>query len=322
MSLLTVKNLGVELLTHAGPARALRDVSFELERGSTMGLVGESGCGKSMTALALMGLLPDGSTSSGSARFDGIELTDLDEGSWCQLRGARIAMIFQEPMTSLNPLHRVGNQIVECLRIHGRVTRGEARAEAGTLLERVGIADAVRRLADYPHQFSGGQRQRVMIAMALANKPDLLIADEPTTALDVTVQKQILDLIRSLVDDLDMAMLLISHDLGVIAQHTEHMAVMYGGTVVEQGRTERVLGAPAHPYTRGLLGSLPRPGQRGRLRSIPGTVPQLSDLGDGCPFVDRCSEAIDSCGQHMPGPSVLAGEHSAACVHLDVGHRS
>ncbi|MCW5639967.1 MAG: ABC transporter ATP-binding protein, partial [Rubrivivax sp.] len=289
--MLEVADLHVTLNTARGPAHALRQVSFAMQRGDTVGLIGESGCGKSITALALMGLLPDGARVAGSIRFDGRELTALGEDALCDLRGARIGMIFQEPMTALNPLHTIGRQIAEPLRLHQGLTAAAARAEALRLLERVQLPDAKKRLDAWPHQMSGGQRQRVVIAIALACGPDLLIADEPTTALDVTIQREVLDLIAELVAEDGMGLLLISHDLGVMAETVQRVLVMYGGTVVESGPTGAVFGTLAHPYTRGLFAARPRLGlARGtRLATIPGRVPDLADLPPGCPFADRCA---------------------------------
>ena len=258
MSLLQVSGLEVVFETASGPARAVRGVGFALDRGETLGIVGESGCGKTMTALALMGLLPEGARVTGEVRLDGIDLLAGSEDEWCRVRGNRIAMVFQEPMSSLNPLHTVGRQVAEGLILHRGLGRGGARREARRLLELVGIEDAGRRLDDYPHQLSGGQRQRVMIAMALANEPDILIADEPTTALDVTIQKQILDLVDGLVRELGMGLVLISHDLAVIAHTVERIMVMYGGAVVESAPTRALFGRLSHPYTQGLLSGIPR----------------------------------------------------------------
>jgi peptide/nickel transport system ATP-binding protein len=297
----------------------VRDASFTLERGQTLGLVGESGCGKSMTAMALMGLLPENAQVSGSIRFDGEELTAKSDGEMCEIRGNRIGMIFQEPMTALNPVHTIGQQVAEPLRLHRRLSGRAARAEAIALLDRVGIPDAARRIDAYPHQFSGGQRQRVTIAMALACGPDLLIADEPTTALDVTIQRQILDLIRELVAERGMALLLISHDLGVIAQNVARMLVMYGGSVVESGPTTEVFANRMHPYTLGLFGA--RPGLRSRkgqrLAMIPGTVPELVDLPPGCPFAGRCPFTIPECHVTAPPPIEVGPDHRARCIRLD-----
>ncbi len=303
MPLLEVNNLSVQLLTPRGPAQAVRDVSFSLARGETLGLIGESGCGKSITALSLLGLLPDNATVSGSIRFDSKELVGASDGALRELRGNRIGMIFQEPMTALNPVHTVGHQVAEPLRLHRGASRNDAREQAIALMDRVGIANASGRFDAYPHQFSGGQRQRITIAMALACGPDVLIADEPTTALDVTLQGQILDLISDLVQERGMALILISHDLGVIAQNAARMMVMYGGSVVEIGPTAEVFAHRAHPYTRGLFGARPKVGAtRGaRLATIAGTVPELIDLPPGCPFSDRCPFMVPQCVDKRPG---------------------
>ncbi|MCM2345377.1 MAG: ABC transporter ATP-binding protein [Acidovorax soli] len=323
--LLQVTQLRIHLHTHRGAADAVRGIDFTLHRGETLGLVGESGCGKSLTALALMGLLPEAAQASGSILLDGQELVGLDDTALCRLRGNRIGMVFQEPMAALNPVHRIGDQVAEPLRLHCGMGRTAARREALALLERVGIADAARRLEDYPHQFSGGQRQRITIAMALACGPDLLIADEPTTALDVTVQQQILDLIGDLVAERGMALILISHDLGVIAQNADRMLVMYGGSVVESGPTETVFSAMAHPYTRGLLAARPqlvprRAGERPRLATIAGTVPELTHLPAGCPFAGRCGFTVAACHSTAPQPVPLGtggAGHLVRCIRLD-----
>ena len=318
-ALLEVTDLRVTLHTARGAADALRGVSFALQRGDTVGLIGESGCGKSITALALMGLLPEGARVAGSIRFDGQELTTLSEGALCRLRGARIGMIFQEPMTALNPLHTIGRQIAEPLRLHRGLSDAAARAEALRLLERVQLPDAKKRLDAWPHQMSGGQRQRVVIAIALACGPDLLIADEPTTALDVTIQREVLELIAELVAEDGMGLLLISHDLGVMAETAQRMLVMYGGTVVESGPTAAVFRRLAHPYTRGLFAARPRLGlARGtRLATIPGRVPELADLPPGCPFAERCGYVIDACRRALPPPMPVAPGHDARCIRLD-----
>ena len=319
MALLDVHNLGVQLQTQRGPAAAVRELSFSLEKGQTLGLIGESGCGKSITALALMGLLPERAETSGSIRFDGQELVGLPDAALRQLRGNRIGMIFQEPMTALNPVHTIGHQVAEPLMLHRGATARAALRQAIELLERVGIPDAARRAGAYPHQFSGGQRQRVTIAMALACGPDLLIADEPTTALDVTIQGQILDLIADLVQERGMALLLISHDLGVIAQNAAHMMVMYGGRVMESGPTATVFAAMRHPYTRGLFGARPQLGApRGtRLSTIDGSVPELADLAPGCPFAGRCPQAGADCRTTKPTTHAFTTGHLAHCLHLD-----
>ena len=324
MPLLDVSHLRVDLRTHRGTAAAVRDMSFTLERGDTLGLIGESGCGKSMTALALMGLAPDNATVSGSLKLGGQQLVGLHERDWRRVRGARIAMIFQEPMTALNPVHRVGAQIAEPLRLHQNLSGSAAREKAIALLDRVGIPDAARRVDSFPHQFSGGQRQRIMIAMALACEPDVLIADEPTTALDVTVQKQILALIRELVDERGMALILISHDLGLIAQNVQRMMVMYGGAVVESGPAAQVFGQPAHPYTRGLLAARPSLAQRlvahrsERLPTIKGSVPDLFSLPLGCPFAGRCAYTEDACFTDEPPVVPMGSAHWFRCRRADV----
>ena len=326
MALLEVHDLRVTLQTSRGAHEALRGISLDLDRGQTLGLIGESGCGKSITALALMGLLPDGATVSGSIRFGGQELTTLDEAALCRLRGHKMGMVFQEPMTALNPLHTVGHQIAEPLRLHQGLSRSAARAEALRLLQRVQLPQAAQRLDAYPHQLSGGQRQRVVIAIALACGPDLLIADEPTTALDVTIQREVLDLIQELVreesnreGERGMALLLISHDLGVMADTVQRMLVMYGGTVAESGPTAAVFERLAHPYTRGLFAARPRLGlARGtRLATIPGRVPALADMPPGCPFAERCTRAVDDCRRAAPPAVPVGPQHEARCWRVE-----
>ncbi|MFO1279483.1 MAG: ABC transporter ATP-binding protein [Burkholderiaceae bacterium] len=323
--LLEATDLRLRLRTHAGAVDAVRGVSFKLRRGETLGLVGESGCGKSLTAMTLMGLQPEGATVSGSLRFHGEELIGQSEARWCALRGDRIAMVFQEPMSALNPVHTIGHQVAEPLRLHRGLSAAAARQEAVALLDRVGIADASRRFDAWPHQFSGGQRQRITIAMALACGPDLLIADEPTTALDVTIAGQILQLIRDLVRERSMGLILISHDLGVIAQNVSRMMVMYGGMVVESGPTREVFTRRAHPYTQGLFGSRPQlgmaahqgGGRRARLAAIPGNVPELRHMPAGCPFAGRCPVAQPTCGDQKPADVRVAPDHHARCVRLE-----
>ena len=321
MPLLEVKNLSVRLQTQRGPADAVRDINFTLARGDTLGLVGESGCGKSITALSLMGLLPENAVVRGSIRFDNQELVGLADDAMRLIRGNRIGMIFQEPMTALNPVHTIGDQVAEPLRLHRNFSKTEARRQVIALLDRVGIPNASKRVDAYPHQFSGGQRQRVTIAMALACGPDLLIADEPTTALDVTIQGQILDLIHDLVQERNMALILISHDLGVIAQNVSRMMVMYGGSVVESGPTASVFANRAHPYTLGLFGARPKLRQAGagptRLITIPGTVPELIDLPDGCPFSDRCAFAVPQCADERPPDVEIGLDHTASCFRIE-----
>jgi peptide/nickel transport system ATP-binding protein len=323
MTLLAIEGLAVDLrLGGGGHVPALRGLDFAIASGSTLGLVGESGSGKSMTALALMGLLPEGARSRGRILFEGRDLLALDEDSWRRLRGNRIAMTFQEPMTALNPVQPIGRQIVEPILLHRNVTRAEAETEAVRLLDRVGLPEPRRRLAAYPHQLSGGQRQRVMIAMALGCAPSLLIADEPTTALDATIQGQVLALLRELVDESGMALLLISHDLNAIAETVDRVAVMYGGAIVEAAPADRLFAAPRHPYTRGLLAAMPvlDPGRlagapRARLQVIAGSVPELTGFGAGCTFAGRCPHAIDAC-RAAPPPLTGDGESAAACIRL------
>jgi len=291
-------------------------VAFSVRRGETLGLVGESGCGKSMTALAMMRLIPTppGRITSGRVALEGRDLLTLDEAEMRQYRGNRISMIFQEPMTSLNPVFTIGDQIAEAVMLHRRVPRRTALERARELLEQVGIPEPGRRLREYPHRLSGGMRQRAMIAMALACEPRLLIADEPTTALDVTIQAQILDLIDELKTRTDMAVLLITHDLGVVARHSQHVAVMYAGRVVEQAPTVELFREPRHPYTRGLLGSIPAPGRAAeRLTEIPGMVPSLADMPPGCAFAPRCPLAQARCGAAAPALTASGASRSVAC---------
>ncbi len=319
--LLAVDRLSVALPTARGPVRAVRELSFGLARGEILGIVGESGCGKSMTALAVMRLLPEGAHATGAIRFDDCDLRALPEAELCGLRGRRLAMVFQEPMTSLNPLHTIGDQVAEPLRLHLGHDAASAEREALRLLARVGLPEPVRRMRAYPHQLSGGQRQRAMIAMALACRPALLIADEPTTALDVTIQGQILDLMVDLVEETGMGLMLISHDLGVIAETCDRVMVMYGGVAVETAPVADLLARPAHPYTRGLLAALPQRARDhgGRLQPIAGSVPDLADLPSGCTFAGRCPLAIDACRAAPPLPVAVGLLHHAACIRLDTG---
>jgi oligopeptide transport system ATP-binding protein len=316
--LLSVRDLIVRFRTHDGAVHAVNGVSFDLEEGETLGMVGESGCGKSVTNLAMMRLLPQpaGRIEGGQVLFDDIDLTKLSEAEMRDLRGREIAMIFQDPMTSLNPVLTIEEQLVETIRAHKVVTSADARTRAIELLGMVGIAEPARRLRSYPHQFSGGMRQRVMIAIALSTNPDLLIADEPTTALDVTIQAQILDLMRGLSQEFQSAVILITHDMGVVAGMAERVAVMYAGYVVEAGKIEDIFYRARHPYTHMLLQSIPRL-DRARdapLKPIPGQPPDLLFLPPGCPFAPRCPNVQDICRQKMP-PLDPAGEpgHLAAC---------
>jgi len=300
---LSVEDLQVSIGTDAGPVPVVRNLSFTVAPGETLGIVGESGCGKSMTALSIMRLLPDGAETSGRILLKGQDLVTLSEADMCSVRGARVGMVFQEPMTALNPAHTVGHQVAEGLRLHHGLSARAAYREAGDWLDRVGIPNARARLGDFPHQFSGGQRQRVVTAIALACRPDLLLADEPTTALDVTVQLQILELLESLVADLGMALIVISHDLGVIGRLCDAVLVMYAGQAVEYGTAPAIFDAPSHPYTRGLFGALPEShaGDGSRLYTIPGIVPSPLNLPRGCKFADRCDVVSPACRAEEPG---------------------
>ncbi len=314
--LLEVRDLRTYFHSEEGTGLAVDGVSFHVDRGETLGLVGESGCGKSVTALSVMRLIPQppGRIETGSIQLKGRSLLDLDEGEMCRIRGDEIAMIFQEPMTSLNPVLTCGFQIMEAVRLHQRVSRSEARERALDMLRRVGIPAPEQRINEYPHQLSGGMRQRVMIAMALVCNPLLLIADEPTTALDVTIQAQILDLLRQLQDEFRMAVLLITHDLGVIAEMADRVAVMYAGKIVEEADTLTLFTEYAHPYTRGLMASVPRLDQyRDRLEIIPGMVPDSRAFPAGCRFAPRCAMADERCRQQEPVLRELTEGHAAAC---------
>jgi oligopeptide/dipeptide ABC transporter ATP-binding protein len=316
--LLSVRGLVTTFRTESGVFRAVDDVSFDVAPGEVLGIVGESGSGKSVTALSILGLLPDppGRIAAGSIRFDGRELVGLSKKDLRALRGPSIGMIFQEPMTSLNPVFRIGDQIIETIRAHEPVSKAQARQRAIGLLDRVGIAMAQRRLDDYPHQLSGGMRQRVMIAIALACAPRLLLADEPTTALDVTIQAQLLDLLRDIQRDTGMAVVIITHNMGVIAEFADRVLVMYAGRVAEQGGVDAVFTTPRHPYTRGLLGSTPSlERDEPRLPTIPGVLPQLTEVLPGCRFAPRCGLRTAACEQGRP-PLADAGEgQQAACLH-------
>jgi peptide/nickel transport system ATP-binding protein len=318
-SLLKVKDLKTYFFTEDGVTRAVDGLSFAVRPGETLGIVGESGCGKSVTALSILRLLPPrlSRTVAGSVIFEGTELLSLAESEMRAIRGNRIAMIFQEPMTSLNPVFTIGEQIAEAVRIHKGASPQAARARALEMLKLVKIPDAERRLDDYPHQFSGGMRQRVMIAMALACSPQLLIADEPTTALDVTIQAQVLKLMLELKEKTGAAVILITHDLGVVAETCQRVVVMYAGRKVEEAPVLELFDRPAHPYTRGLLASIARgkAGQRvKRLLEIPGMVPSLREPIIGCAFAPRCRHAIERCRKESPElRAVGAGEHTSAC---------
>ncbi len=318
--LLSVKDLVVDFKTRAGNARVLDHVSLELSAGKILGIVGESGCGKSMTALSIMGLVPNppGKITSGSISLDGKELTGLDEETLCDIRGSEIGMIFQEPMTSLNPVFTVGEQIAESVRVHENASAQAAMSRAVEMLKAVDIPEPDIRARAYPHQLSGGMRQRVMIAMALACRPRLLIADEPTTALDATVQAQIFDLLQELQQETGTAIVLITHDMGAIAELADDVAVMYAGRIVEKGPVSDVLSRPCHPYTQGLITCVPHlvpdpPLQREALREIPGMVPALTNLGSGCAFEPRCEKAFAKCKTAKPELIQIADSQLGAC---------
>ena len=316
--LLDVENLEVRFWTRRGTVHAVNDISFSLSPGETLGIVGESGCGKSVTALALMGILPRaGRVTAGTVRYDGRDLYTQSDSEWQLFRGKEIAMIFQDPMTSLNPVLTVGSQLREAIDAHLDLSKGESSDRVVELLDRVGIPHAKARAKDYPHQFSGGMRQRVMIAIALACEPKVLIADEPTTALDVTIQAQILDLLRDLVTERDTALILITHDLGVVAGMCERIQVMYAGTVVETGSARPIFASPRHPYTLGLLQSVPRldTGRRQALQPIEGAPPNMLSEPASCPFAPRCRYAQEDCLAALPLLRNVGPEQRAACFH-------
>ena len=314
-SLLSIRGLRTEFTSLDGPLAAVNDVDLEVARGDVLGIVGESGSGKTVLGLSIMGLVDrPGRVTAGRIAFDGVDVTNFSETQWQGLRGNRIAMIFQDPTTSLNPVQRIGTQMIEAIQAHRDIAYGTARQIVREAMVRVGINSPDERLAAYPHQFSGGMRQRVVIAIALLNEPDLIIADEPTTALDVTVQSQILRDMRRLCRDSGSALIWISHDLGVVAQIAHRVAVMYAGRIVEQGATAQMLKSPSHPYTAGLVGSMPANSPRGqRLKSIPGGLPQLSSLPKGCSFAPRCARATEAC-EVLPDLSFTSHDRAVRCV--------
>ena len=319
--LLQVENLRTHVFTYAGTVKAVDGISFDVEEGETVALVGESGCGKSMSALSILRLVPDppGRIVDGSIRFRGRDLLGLDEDAMREVRGGAIAMVFQEPMTSLNPVLSIGTQLTEGLSTHLAMGSADARARAAELLAMVGIADPERRLAQFPHHFSGGMRQRVMIAMALSCEPELIIADEPTTALDVTIQAQILELMKDLTKRLGVALVIITHNLGVVARYADRVNVMYAGRIVERGDARQIYHRPAHPYTLALLRSVPRLDRprRSRLESIQGQPPDLVLLDDGCAFRPRCRFAVGRCARERPSLAPPGAAHLAACWRKD-----
>jgi len=318
MAMLAVNNLITEFDTDEGRVRAVDQVSFSAESGKTLGIVGESGCGKSVTALSIMRLLPQpmGKIVSGSIELDGTDLTQLSIPEMEKIRGARIGMVFQEPMTALNPVHTIGRQLTEVLLLHKSKNAQEAIKDAVNILDRVGIPSPDIRMTEYPHQLSGGMRQRVVIAMALACKPDVLIADEPTTALDVTIQAQILELMKSLQSEMGMSVILITHDLGVIAETCDDVVVMYAGKVAESGSVFDIFDHPTHPYTQGLLASIPTldTEPKSKLSVIEGMVPGLRDLPAGCRFENRCPNKIETCTTQQPDIEIVDGAHQVSCL--------
>ncbi len=314
--LLEVRDLHVLFDTEDGVVHAVRGMSFAVHRGETLGLVGESGCGKSVSCLSLLRLLPPNGRILGEAVFEGADLLALTQTELDRIRGKDIAMVFQDPVGSLNPVHPIGTQIAESLKLHRGMSRHEAEAEALRLLERVGIPEARRRLKEYPHQLSGGMNQRAMIAMALACRPKLLIADEPSTALDVTIQAQIIELLKGLQTEFGMALVLITHDLGIVAETAERVAVMYAGTLVEEADVGELFHSPAHPYTLGLLASIPRIDQTiESLKPIEGSVPSPLNLPPGCTFEPRCRFADERCRREHPPLVDLHHARKAACFH-------
>ncbi len=316
--ILSVKDLSVEFPTEDGVVKAVRGVSFEVRPRDVLGIVGESGCGKSVTSMAIMGLLPSSANVTGSIRFRDQELVGIKRKAMRAIRGKKIAMVFQDPMTAMNPVYRVGWQLAEAVRAHEDLNSKQARARSIELLDTVGIPQAASRVDNYPHEFSGGMRQRAMIAMAIANNPDVLIADEPTTALDVTVQAQILEMLIKLKDNLNAAIILITHDLGVVAGITDRMLVMYAGKVVETGTADDIFYHPRMPYSIGLLGSLPsHSGTQGRLKPIGGAPPSMLNLPAGCPFSPRCPLADNTCETVEPPQVEISEGHVSACHHVD-----
>ena len=317
VKLLEVKNLATHFFTQDGVVKAVDGISYTLEEGEVLGVVGESGCGKSVHALSIMRLVanPPGRTVAGEILFEGEDLLKMDDSEMRHIRGNRIAMVFQEPMTSLNPVLTIGRQLTETLELHQHMNKREARTRAADLLQTVGIPDAARRLSDYPHQFSGGMRQRVMIAMALSCNPRLIIADEPTTALDVTIQAQILELMQSLAEEFGTAMVIITHNLGVVARYAHRVVVMYAGKIVETGSAYDIYLNPKHPYTMALLNSVPRldASERVRLDAIEGLPPDLVDLPPGCSFAPRCKFTYERCTQETPTLVEAEPNHTSAC---------
>jgi oligopeptide/dipeptide ABC transporter ATP-binding protein len=315
--LLKLDEMVTELAIGGKLTAAVRGVSLEVRKGKTLVILGESGSGKSVMLRSIMGLKPPGARITGSVRLNGEELLTKSPKEMAQIRGNRIAMIFQDALSALDPLYRIGDQIVETIVAHRNVAKAEARKLAVELLGKVGIPSPAERMRAFPHELSGGMRQRAVIAMALACKPELLLADEPTTALDVTIQAQILRLFRSLQAELGMSIVLVTHDIGVAAEMADDIAVMYGGKIVEYGRARQILSAPAHPYTVGLIGATPRKGQKGRLPTIPGQPPLLSEMPEGCAFAERCPLVRAACREGVPAFTPYGEAHRAACFALN-----
>ena len=319
MSLYEIRNLKIEFQTHMGTVQAVRDISFDIGENECVALVGESGCGKSVTARSLIGLtnVMGGRVIGGEILFEGRNILEFTEKEWCAYRGNKAAMVFQDAMTALNPTMRIGKQIWECFRFHQKISRKEAKQKAAQLLEMVSIPNPKQALRRYPHEFSGGMRQRVVIAQALACNPSLLIADEPTTALDVTIQAQILQLLAELKEQEKNSILLITHDLGVVAGMAQKVVVMYAGVIVEMGTTDEIFYESRHPYTIGLKAASPRLDEKGdRLQTINGIPPELIDPKPGCPFADRCQYCKPSCRERMPEMHQLSATHFTRCAHL------
>ncbi len=318
--ILEVRDLHTSFFTHVGEVKAVRGVNIDIYKGEAVGIVGESGCGKSVTSLSIMGLVPfPGKIIKGEIYFNGEDLLKKSEKEMQKIRGNRISMVFQDPMTSLNPVYTVGDQLIEPLKVHKKINSKEARKQAIELLKAVGIPDPERRLEQYPHEFSGGMRQRVMIAMALACQPELMIADEPTTALDVTIQAQILELLKQLRAEYNMSIMLITHDLGIVADLCSRVIVMYAGIIIEEGTTREIFYEPKHPYTWGLLKSVPRINMLSKRRLVPieGQPPDLLNPPKGCPFMPRCRYAMEVCREYCPGLYSVSETHRAACWLLD-----
>jgi peptide/nickel transport system ATP-binding protein len=317
--LVSIKDLRVAF----GGVPVLRGVDISLQKGEALGLVGESGSGKSVTWLAALGLLPRHASVSGSVLLDSCEILGAPAAALDQVRGGRVAMIFQDPASALNPVLTIRRQLCEALALHRDLSGEALKAEARRLLDLVGIPDAARRLSAYPHEFSGGQVQRIIIAMARAGNPDLLVADEPTTALDATIQAQILELLSTIRREMHMAMVLISHDLGVVAENCDRVAVMYAGRIVEQAPSNQLFADPVHPYAQGLIGALPPlDGPRRRLTAIPGTVPDPAHMPSGCAFAPRCMLAAEPCGHAAPSLAPIADDRSVACIRAEVSRRA